>query len=127
MTLSGRRLLLAALATTLLVPAGPADAACAVDARICQLVGEPTDLDPGTDGDGTLCLYIKQSSPPPSDWTGGESDGPYFFWRTQAWGDSPEHRHTVDWDRRGCVPACTVSPTHVALSCAPGLGFADPS
>lgn len=118
----GRRMLFAALATTLLVPAAPSYAACVVDVDVCAFVGELTDLGGGGgggDADGTLCKYVKQSSPPPSDWTGNDAGGPYFFWRTQAWGDSPEHRRFVDWDKRGCIPACEVASFEVAKECAP--------
>lgn len=96
-----RRALLVLSALAMLAPA--ASATCIGYQCIGGFPGSIEGSPPP--GDGVLCGYKKDNAPPPSDWDGApNSDPPYAFVRTQAWGDSYDHRYGKDWNWRLCPP-----------------------
>lgn len=120
-----RRFLLALAVPILLATSGAASATC-VDS-VCTPVGPGSvEGDVDVNGDGVLCAYKKDYAPPPSDWTGpANAPAPYFFSRTQAWGDEYEHRWLHDWDTRYCAPLlCIPNPaSSLCVTRTSGGGF----
>jgi hypothetical protein len=116
-----RRALLFALLPALALP-GPVQAACPVQPCVDLAQWVDTGGGPGN-GDGVLCEYLKLYAPPPSDWEGDpKSPPPYVFTRTEAWGNTWEHRQYYDWDSRGCIPACPVLSGDLDPAALPSCG-----
>ena len=98
-----RRTRLAALVLPgICLVAAPAARATCLDV-LCVAPGGPgtVDVSPGDAGDGVICLYVKLTDPPPSDWP-GPYGAPYVFSRSQSWG----RQHPGDYDLQVCAPAC---------------------
>ena len=111
-----RASLAALLSITTLLPAAPTFAACSISASVCVDDLLPTQVG-GGGGDGVICTYVKAQYPPPSDWQNEDYDeAPYVFQRTQAWGNTYEHRKGFDWDVRDClILACVTLDTPVVF------------
>ena len=129
MNVSIRAALAALLLPAALLPVTPSFAACSIDLPVCvdDLVEIGEVGGTGGGGDGVLCGYVKTAYPPPSDWPQDRQneEGPYAFTRTQAWGDSYQHRKGHDWDARACAPACPIGVPDASASlseCLPEIG-----
>ena len=124
MAITRARAVLAAVVPLLLLSADAASAACVE--QVCVTTPVSTSLlgdaltefgqvqvavDPlgtGDGGEGVLCLYVKHQAPPPPGWGGDpDSQPPYVWQQSQAWG----FQHPYGYDFQACAPLCVAVDT----------------